>query len=217
MVMPGICATLLFPALPRPDLAYPELILTLLPAGLTGAVVAAFLAATMVSISSTLSSAASLITLDLVGPLVAGGVRRFLVRAGRVATVLCLAAAVGWAPQLEHFATLWQYLQTSSPTPLPPIVVLFLVGMFWRGANATGAVVTLIAGSACGAALFWCNAVQHWPDFHFLYAAPILFAIDAAILVGAAWPAPGRGPMGCSGPPPITVRKAGGLAPCRSG
>ncbi len=66
IVLPGTCALLLFPTLPRADLVYPNLILHLLPAGLVGLVVAAFVAATMVSIASMLNSASTLITMDVV-------------------------------------------------------------------------------------------------------------------------------------------------------
>jgi solute:Na+ symporter, SSS family len=57
IVLPGTCALLLFPNLPRPDLVYPNLILHLLPAGLVGLVglvVAGIIAATMVPIASML-------------------------------------------------------------------------------------------------------------------------------------------------------------------
>jgi solute:Na+ symporter, SSS family len=69
---------------------------------------------------------------------------------------------------------------------VPPVVALFLVGMFWRGANADGAAATMLLGSLGGFALFMVNAVLHWTDFHFLYAAPLLTALDAAILVGVS-------------------------------
>ena len=38
-------------------------------------------------------------------------------------------------------------------------------------------------GSLAGFALFVINVVFGWSHFHFLYAAPILTALDAAILV----------------------------------
>ena len=66
IVLPGTCALLLFPKLPRPDLVYPNLILRLLPPGLVGLVVAGFVAATMVSIASMLNSASTLITMDVI-------------------------------------------------------------------------------------------------------------------------------------------------------
>jgi SSS family solute:Na+ symporter len=69
---------------------------------------------------------------------------------------------------------------------VPPVVTLFLVGLFWRGANASGAAATLLLGSFCGLLLFLANVVLHWSNFHFLYATPILVVIDATILVGVS-------------------------------
>jgi solute:Na+ symporter, SSS family len=186
IVLPGTCALLLFPKLPRPDLVYPNLILRLLPAGLIGLVVAGFVAATMVSIASMLNSASTLITMDVIKHYKPGLSDSQVVRIGRVSTAGLLVIAVAWAPQLQLFPSLWQYLQAVLAYAVPPVVALFLVGMFWRGANATGAAVTMLVGSLCGFALFMINAVFHWTHFHFLYAAPILTMLDAAILVAVS-------------------------------
>jgi SSS family solute:Na+ symporter len=58
--------------------------------------------------------------------------------------------------------------------------------MFWRGATADGAAATMLAGSLAGVCLFLVNVVLRWTHFHFLYAAPILTAVDAAILIGVS-------------------------------
>jgi SSS family solute:Na+ symporter len=192
IVLPGTCALLLFPKLPRPDLVYPNLILQLLPAGLVGLVVAGFVAATMVSIASMLNSASTLITMDVVKQLKPSLSDAHVVRLGRAITVVLLVIAVAWAPQLQLFPSLWQYLQAVLAYSVPPVVALFLVGMFWRGANADGAAATMLLGSLAGFALFMLNVVLRWTHFHFLYAAPILTALDAAILVGVSLRSRGR-------------------------
>jgi SSS family solute:Na+ symporter len=186
IVLPGTCALLLFPKLTRPDLVYPNLILQLLPTGLLGLVVAGFVAATMVSIASMLNSASTLITMDVIKQIQPALSDRQVVRIGRICTVALLVVAVAWAPQLQLFPSLWQYLQAVLAYAVPPVVALFLVGMFWRGANADGAAAAMVVGSFCGFSLFMINAVLHWTQFHFLYAAPILTLLDAAILVGVS-------------------------------
>jgi solute:Na+ symporter, SSS family len=186
MVLPGTCALLLFPKLPHPDLVYPNLILRLLPAGLVGLVVAGFVAATMVSIASMLNSASTLITMDVVKQLKPNLSDAQIVRIGRASTVGILVVAVAWAPQLQLFPSLWQYLQAVLAYAVPPVVALFLVGMFWRGANADGAAAAMLVGSAFGLALFVINVVLGWTHLHFLYVAPILTALDAAVLVGVS-------------------------------
>jgi SSS family solute:Na+ symporter len=186
IVLPGTCAQLLFPKLPRADMVYPKLILNLLPPGLIGLVVAGFVAATMVSIASMLNSASTLLTIDVIRQFKPALSNSSLVRAGRWTTAGLLVVAVAWAPQLHHFPSLWQYLQGVLAYAVPPVVAVFLAGMFWRGANADGAAAAMIAGSICGFIFFLLNVVLGWTHFHFLYAAPILTLLDLIILVGVS-------------------------------
>jgi SSS family solute:Na+ symporter len=133
-----------------------------------------------------LNSASTLITMDVIKQLKPTLSDSQVVRIGRVSTVGLLLLAVAWAPQLQLFPSLWQYLQAVLAYAVPPVVALFLVGMFWRGANADGAAATMLAGSCCGIALFMLNVVLHWTHLHFLYVAPILTALDVAILIGVS-------------------------------
>ena len=94
--------------------------------------------------------------------------------------------AVAWAPQLQLFPSLWQYLQAVLAYAVPPIVTLFVLGLFWRGATADGAAATMLLGSLCGFVLFLVNVLLRWTHFHFLYAAPILTLIDVLILVSVS-------------------------------
>jgi SSS family solute:Na+ symporter len=186
IVLPGICALLLFPKLPRPDMVYPKLILELLPAGLVGLVVAGFIAATMVSIASMLNSASTLITMDVVKQFKPGLSDAHVVQIGRWTTAALLGVAVAWAPQLQLFPSLWQYLQAVLAYAVPPVVALFIVGMYWRGASSNGAAATMVLGSLLGFAAFLINAVFRWTHLHFLYVAPILTLLDVAILVAVS-------------------------------
>jgi SSS family solute:Na+ symporter len=186
IVLPGACALLLFPHLTHADLVYPNLILRLLPTGLAGVVVAAFVAATIVSIASLLNSASTLITMDVVRHFKPNLADERIVLIGRMSTAALLIVAMAWAPQLQRFPSLWQYLQAVLAYAVPPVVTLFVVGRIWRGATAQGAAATLLLGSMCGAGLFMCNGVLHITHLHFLYAAPLLAAIDVVILVAAS-------------------------------
>ncbi len=183
IVLPGVFALLLFPHLPRADTVYPTLILNLLPAGLVGLVVAGFIGSTMVSIASMLNSASTLVTMDVVRQLCPGLTDRNMVKVGRWCTVAILVVAVAWAPQLQIFPSLWQYLQAVLAYVVPPVVTLFLCGLFWRAATADAAAVTMILGSLCGFVFFLINVVFGWTHLHFLYAAPILTGLDVVILV----------------------------------
>src|SRR3546814_2168285 len=93
----------------------------------------------MSSIASTFNSAATLLTMVFIRPLRPNADGASLVRTGRIATLVFMVLAVYWAPQIERFASLWQYLQAVLAYAVGPICALFLVGLFWRGANASGA------------------------------------------------------------------------------
>jgi len=198
MVLPGTCAILLFPHLPRADLVYPALMFGLLPTGLLGLVAASFAAATMASVASTLNAASALITMDLIRRTAPSLSDLHVVRVGRLCTAGLLLFALLWAPQLEGFRSLWNYLQAVLAYAVPPVVALFVGGLFWRGANAFGASATLLAGTACGVALFLANVVFHWVHLHFLYVAPILLLVDLSVLVGVSWWTRGRQSKGQS-------------------
>ena len=187
IVLPGTCALLLFPHLPKSDEVYPMLILKLLPAGLVGLVVAAFIASAMVSIGSMLNSASTLITMDIVRQLRPGLADLQVVKVGRWSTAILLLIAIAWAPQLQLFPSLWQYLQAVLAYAVPPVVAVFVLGIFWRRASADAAAITMVLGSFCGFALFLINAVFKWSHLHFLYAAPLLTSIDLAIMAAVSW------------------------------
>lgn len=76
---------------------------------------------------------------------------------------------------------------------VPPAIAIFGVAIFfWRRANANGATVTWLLGSFCGFGLFLINSVLRWTHFHFLYAAPLLTAIDCLILIVVSLQSPSR-------------------------
>jgi SSS family solute:Na+ symporter len=113
------------------------------------------------------------------------------VRIGRVVTLVMAIASVLWAPQIERFGSLWQYLQIIIAYAVPPVMALYLVGLFWRRANAAGAVACIATGVVAGFALFLAVPVKGLFDIHFLYIAPLLFlACALALVVGSLATAP---------------------------
>jgi SSS family solute:Na+ symporter len=190
MVLPGTCGILLFPHLSQSDAVYPTLIFHLLPAGLLGLVMASFVAATMASVASTLNSASTLLTMDIVRRLRPGLSDAGLVRIGRLSTLLILTVAVIWSTQVHHFGSLWQYLQAVLAYAVPPVVALFGAGLLWRRANSTGAAVMMLAGTVAGLVLFLLNVVLHVTHIHFLYVAPLLLAFDLGVLIAASLASP---------------------------
>lgn len=69
VVLPGIIAFKLFPGMRDPDQAYPTLVSQVLSPGLVGLIMAALAAAIMSTLSSAANSASTLLTLDILRPL----------------------------------------------------------------------------------------------------------------------------------------------------
>lgn len=186
MVLPGTAAIILYPELPRADLVYPTLMFDLLPTGLLGLVLAGFIAALMSQIDSTLNSASTLVTMDFVRRARPNLTPHQLMRVGQVATFSFMVLAVIWAPQIENFGSLFKYLQRILSYAVPPVVVMFLAGMFWRRANSGGAIAAIVVGLIAGAILFFLNEITDTISLHFLYIAPLLFVICLiAMVVGS--------------------------------
>jgi SSS family solute:Na+ symporter len=183
MVLPGTMAIHLYPDLPRPDMVYPTLMFDLLPTGLLGLVMAGFIAALMSQIDSTLNAASTLVTMDFVHKWKPALDSASLMKVGRWVTGIFMILAALWAPQIENFASLFKYLQMVLSYTVPPIVVVYLVGAFWKGANAQGAWWAILSGTAAGAVLFVINGVLGLTALHFLYVGPILFVVSLLALI----------------------------------
>jgi SSS family solute:Na+ symporter len=178
MVFPGTFARILYPGLERPDLVFPTMIFDLLPVGIRGIVLVALVAAIMSSIDSTLNAVSTLVTMDFVKRFKPAVSNTRLVYIGRVTTVIVMVLGAVWAPQIQTFPSLWQYLQAVLAYISPPIVACFLVGIFWKGANSQGAFAALMTGMVVGIGL-----VIAQPGLHFLYVAAILFVICSAAII----------------------------------
>lgn len=181
------------------DKVFPTLVMSLLPTGLRGLVVAGLLAALMSSLSSLFNSSASLFTVDIYEKLRPGMPERHLVRVGRVATVFVVLAGLAWIPVMAQISDggLYQYLQSVQGYLAPPITAVFLLGLLWKRTNSTAAVVGLLAGFALGLGKTIVQALYgkgegkiHGPaflaglgDFNFLYFSSALFVVSVIVIV----------------------------------
>jgi SSS family solute:Na+ symporter len=192
MVLPGTAAILLYPDLERPDLVYPTLLFKLMPPILLGLVFAGFIGALLSAVDATLNSASTLVTMDIVKRFKPDLTSKQLMVVGKAATLVIMLLAVLWAPQIKHFDSLFKYLQTVIAYAVPPSASMFLVGAFWRRANAEGAFAAMIVGIVAGIVLFIANAVMGVVDIHFLYIVPILVILCVAtlVVVSLRYPAP---------------------------
>jgi SSS family solute:Na+ symporter len=115
-----------------------------------------------------------------------------LARWGRGATLVFMVFAVIWTPQISHFPTLWQYLQSILSYLTPPVVAVFLLGLFWRRANGAGALAGLVVGIPLGVVGWVAVELLGLAELQYLYAAMLMFVLGLALVVGVslATPAP---------------------------
>ena len=186
MILPGTMAVVLYPDLQNPDLVWPTLAFDLLPVGLRGLVLAALVAAITSSVDSVFNSASTVVTMDFVRTFRPETTQNGLAAIGRLTTGVVMVVAAAWAPQIQRFPTLWQYLQSVLSYVVPPVVVVFLLGILWRRANRHGAFYTLVIGVPLGVAGFVANEVYRLSSIQFLYAAGISFAASCLILVSVS-------------------------------
>ncbi|MEL6534691.1 MAG: sodium:solute symporter [Bacteroidota bacterium] len=176
-----------------PNMTYPVLIYNLLPTGILGLVIAGLLAAMSSSISATLNSASTLITMDFVANINPNLSSKQLVRVGQIATVILVVLAAAWAPQIERFSSLFEYLQIVIGLIAPPVVAVFLLGLFWKRANGNGALAALVVGFAFAVLSLLSTMgadnpslsfleIEALNEVHFLHKAPII--LIGCLLVG---------------------------------
>ena len=190
IVLPGIAAVLLAPGLAKPDEAYPTM-MALLPSGLLGLVFAALVAAIIASTASKINSIATIFTLDLYAKLHPGeaGPEREagLVRTGRIAASLAMALAILTArPLVGASEQAFQFIQEFTGFFTPGITVIFLFGLFWKGASEAGA----IAAAVGSVALSWLGKV-YAPGVPFLDRMALVFLATATLAVVVSLARPG--------------------------
>jgi len=91
-----------------------------------------------------------------------------------------------WAPQIQRFGSVVKYFQELLSYIAPPVVAVFLLGLFWKRATGTGALAALVSGLAMAVALLFFLDRTPMAGWHFLYRAPVLFAVSALILVSVS-------------------------------
>jgi len=156
--VPGLIALALYPELTAEnmDKAYPWVIKNLLPTGLTGLVFAAFLAALLSSVDSTVNSAATLFTKDIYCEyIVRKGSDRHYLLVGRIMTAAFIILAIFIAPVNKYFPGLFVAGGTMLSLFQGPTLAILLLGIYWRRANKAGGVVGMLGGVAVSTGLYF--------------------------------------------------------------
>ncbi|XP_063159133.1 sodium/glucose cotransporter 2 isoform X1 [Candoia aspera] len=218
MVMPGMISRILYPdevACIIPDeckqicgtevgcsnIAYPKLVVSLMPNGLRGLMLAVMLAALMSSLASIFNSSGTLFTMDIYKRLRPQANDKELLIVGRVWILLLVGVSIAWIPvvQAAQGGQLFDYMQSISSYLAPPIAAIFLLGVFVQRLSEQGAFWGMMGGLAIGMArmipefvygtgscLFPSNCPRLICGVHYLYFAIILFLATAAIAMGVS-------------------------------
>jgi SSS family solute:Na+ symporter len=183
-ILPGLFARVLYPELENPDQAFPALAFDMLPIGVRGLIGAALIAAAMSTIDSALNSASTLISVDFIQTMRPNTSDEQLSGIGRIVTGVLMVLAAIWAPQIANFESIWQYFQSILSYVTPPVVAVFLLGIFWQRMNRHAAFWTLAGGVGVGLVAFLLVEVFQVISFQFLYTAVILFVLSLLLSVG---------------------------------
>lgn len=179
-VLPGIiCLALIHQgrvgALPLDAAGKPDtgdvlatLIKGVLPTPLKGLMAAALLAALTSTVSGALNSIATLFSYDLLKRWRPQTTDRTLVTVGRIVTFLAMAAAIYWSLNLsEQYKSIFKGINQVISYIAPPIVAMFLWGVFFRRLTARAALVTAWFGTLLGVVAFlldWFKLAKTWED-----------------------------------------------------
>ncbi|HXM99366.1 MAG TPA: sodium:solute symporter [Candidatus Dormibacteraeota bacterium] len=214
LVLPGLIAYALYPQafntvngqVTNGDIAFPTLVINLLPTGLVGLMIAALLAALMGAMSSVFNSASTMVTLDFYKKLRPSATEKQLVVFGQIATGAMVVLGLLWVPFIHLLsAQLYIYLQSVQAYISPPIAACFIFGILWPRLNGQGAISSLLVGFVLGAVRFVyevldktrhydSSAIRWLVDMNFLHYAILMFVICTVVLVGVSmmYPAPAR-------------------------
>ncbi len=167
MIFPGVFARVLYPDYDttQMDKLYPTMLFDLLPPGILGLVLAGFIAALMSSIDSGLNSVSTLFTMDFYQKMYPEKSTEELMKVGRWVTLTIMIIATAWAPQIVHFEKLWDYLQQALSWFCPPVLALFIMGLFWKKANSTGALWCIVVGTVISVFSIIFNSADWKPHF----------------------------------------------------
>lgn len=191
VILPGVAAAQIMPGLAEADRVYPTLLLTFLPVGVFGFVLAGFIAALMSNTDSTLHAASTIITMDFARTSRPDMSSESLVWVGRCTTGGIILISALWAPMIGGFGTLFEYVQGILSYAVAPFVVVYLGGLFWPRATSSGAIAALIFGLLTAIAIGFFGDVLGLFEIHYLNVPfPVMIVSVLAFILGSKRDAP---------------------------
>ncbi|XP_071387569.1 sodium/mannose cotransporter SLC5A10 isoform X2 [Centroberyx affinis] len=179
------------------NIAFPKLVIELMPSGLRGLMIAVMMAALMSSLTSIFNSSSTLFTMDIWKKHRPRASERELLLVGRIVTVILVVVSVVWIPILQsaNSGQLYVYIQSVTSYLAPPVTAVFTLAVFWKRTNEQGAFWGLMVGLVVGVCRMVlefafpparCGVVDSAPDVlrsvHYLHFAILLCGLTAIVV-----------------------------------
>lgn len=193
-IIPGMVAIQLNSSI-SPNEAYASLFNSnIFPVGIKGIILSGFFAALMSSLASAFNSTATLIAYDFVKGDNPETNDEQLVLVGRLSTIFIVVGSIMFIPLLKLFSNgMYVNLQSMQAYISPPIVVIFLLGLFWKKATSNALIWTLIIGELIGILRLVADflvtdstsntIIITFASLNYLYFAGILFLFSTVVFV----------------------------------
>jgi SSS family solute:Na+ symporter len=149
-IIPGILCYALHPNLKDADDAFVTMLRNYMPAGLTGMMVAVFLAMLISTIDSAINAFSTLFTIDIYKRHIRPGAGpEQVAKVGRFMTIVTALIALGMAFTWKTFdEELWRIGGVLMSAVAPTVATVFLFGVLWKRATKASALITMCSGAA---------------------------------------------------------------------
>jgi len=173
------------PAITTNDEIFPAFIVTTLPHGISGLVIAAIFAAAMSNLSGSLNSLASTTVLDFYKPLIGGrATDAQLLVLSKWCTAAWGVVLIGIAVIASGWGSVFTAGLTVASIVYGPMLGAFLLGVLTRRANATGVITGMTAAAAAMLAIWWTTKLA-W-TWYVLVGTAICWTIGYGVSLAAA-------------------------------
>ncbi|NXX64959.1 SC5A1 protein, partial [Spizella passerina] len=162
-VVPEVCQRYCGTSVGCTNIAYPKLVVELMPNGLRGLMLSVMLASLMSSLTSIFNSASTLFTMDIYTKIRTRASEKELMLAGRAFMLLLIGISIAWVPvvQSAQSGQLFDYIQSVTSYLGPPIAAVFLLGIFCKRVNEQVNTWGAVFGASSGAGqAAWCLCAQ---------------------------------------------------------
>nr|KAG5694949.1 hypothetical protein BaRGS_031232 [Batillaria attramentaria] len=213
MVMPGMISRVLYPdevACTNPDycmevcqskagcsnIAFPRLVLGLMPDGARGLMMAVMIAALMSDLDSIFNSASTLFTMDIWRKFRKSAKSTELMVVGRLFILVMVGVSIAWVPVIKETnrGQVFIYIQEVTNYLAPPFAAIYLLAVLVPMVNEKGAFWSLMLALVTGVIRLviafvykgegYCGESKYiLANFHYMYFALFITAMTALVAI----------------------------------